>query len=150
MIKTYNLIKRHIGDDLAELTISYIMPKDLSYPSVCESGAGELVSLVPCDNLYDMYDSLMDNRDYDLAEAFRLARDPKGLKIDAGTVQMWNGIRYDIMLSDAAYERDIKKMKMAIFNGSRNFLDTYVDLVCSTPDWRERTPAERYIGEFLL
>jgi hypothetical protein len=75
MIKTYNMVRRHVGDDLAELVIAYIMPEDLTPDSVIASGAGEMIIMLGQYDRCGAYNACISNGDDDLAHTLRASFD---------------------------------------------------------------------------
>lgn len=68
MIKTYNMVHYHLGDDLAELVVSYIMLKHLLWDHIINSGSGEMVAMLHPKDYSAAYMHLAGDNEIELAK----------------------------------------------------------------------------------
>ena len=147
MIKTYNMVRRHTGDDLAEIVISFIMPESIWHEDICNAGAGELVALIHTDDYSYAYDILMESNDVDLANVL-IALDPDELFIHSEDKCNAIWARWKRMMQCAIETHDVRGLQAIMFDGSIDYCD-FDKMVELSVKHNDGSSEGRYINEFL-
>lgn len=119
MIKTYNMMRYHLGDDLAEIVISFIMPKHLLWDDIINSGSGEMVAMLHPEDYSVAYMHLAGDNEIELAKV--VLRLDGGKTITSEDVKLHAQQGLENELYNAVRANDIVRTKAAILAGARKF-----------------------------
>ncbi len=119
MIKTYNMVRYHLGDDLAELIVSYIMPKHLLWDDIINSGSGEMVAMLHPEDYSVAYMHLAGDNEIELAKVVLRLDGGKTITPEDVKSHAQQGLENELMTG--VMISDIDRTKAAIIAGARKF-----------------------------
>lgn len=119
MLKTYNLVRRRIGDDLGQLAVDYILPKTLIPRDIVRAGCYEMFRMIDEINIPILYRSFISEDRHDLCDTILMF--DNGHTLDSEKIKVLTLGGVNSMLYTAVMTVDIKMIKLAINKGAENF-----------------------------
>lgn len=123
MIKTYNLVRYHTGDRLAEIVVSYVTPRCFRWDAIIEAGSGELVAMLDPEEYHVAVMHLLGDNEPELASI--VIKLDNGRAISPEDIARYIQSGKENELVRAVKLNDFIRARSAIRNGARDFNSIY-------------------------